>query len=229
MNPNRRWIILKFRIMLCIRKCSTKMFTSFLLFLFDRQMSGAMIKISNAEEGAPDRKVTITGTPETIGLAQYLINTRCVYPQQVYYYWSAGAYTCISIRVVPLLRRPNTGISRFICWALSNSTHVMVHSFSIVVTEKQIFGRWTLCAQRMHGGIVFSDFFFYSYTLARVYGAFFFFYKSYVAYLSEKKFIHCKHHNITDKNWKKDASFLWKFLSFFFFFSPSFINKVIWV
>ncbi|XP_065940916.1 poly(rC)-binding protein 3 isoform X4 [Magallana gigas] len=40
-----------------------------------RQMSGAMIKISNAEEGAPDRKVTITGTPETIGLAQYLINT----------------------------------------------------------------------------------------------------------------------------------------------------------
>ena len=41
-------------------------------------MSGAMIKISNAEEGAPDRKVTITGTIETIGLAQYLINTRLV-------------------------------------------------------------------------------------------------------------------------------------------------------
>ncbi|XP_063424791.1 poly(rC)-binding protein 3-like isoform X4 [Mytilus galloprovincialis] len=41
-----------------------------------RQMSGAMIKISNAEEGSPDRKVTITGTIETIGLAQYLINTR---------------------------------------------------------------------------------------------------------------------------------------------------------
>ncbi|XP_052090956.1 poly(rC)-binding protein 3-like isoform X2 [Mytilus californianus] len=40
-----------------------------------RQMSGAMIKISNAEEGSPDRKVTITGTIETIGLAQYLINT----------------------------------------------------------------------------------------------------------------------------------------------------------
>lgn len=40
-----------------------------------RQVSGAMIKISNAEEGAPDRKVTITGTIETIGLAQYLINT----------------------------------------------------------------------------------------------------------------------------------------------------------
>ena len=51
-----------------------------------RQMSGAVIKIANAEEGAPDRKVTITGTPETISMAQYLINTRCVYPQQVYYY-----------------------------------------------------------------------------------------------------------------------------------------------
>ena len=52
-----------------------------------RQMSGAVIKIANAEEGAPDRKVTIMGTPETISMAQYLINTRCVYPQQVYYYW----------------------------------------------------------------------------------------------------------------------------------------------
>ncbi|XP_060578544.1 poly(rC)-binding protein 3-like isoform X9 [Ruditapes philippinarum] len=40
-----------------------------------RQISGANIKISNAEEGCPDRKVTITGTPETIGMAQYLINT----------------------------------------------------------------------------------------------------------------------------------------------------------
>lgn len=40
-----------------------------------RQMSGATIKIANAEEGSADRKVTITGTPETIGLAQYLINT----------------------------------------------------------------------------------------------------------------------------------------------------------
>lgn len=40
-----------------------------------RQASGATIKISNAEEGSPDRKVTITGTPETIGAAQFLINT----------------------------------------------------------------------------------------------------------------------------------------------------------
>jgi len=43
-----------------------------------RQISGANIKISNAEEGCPDRKVTITGSPETIGMAQYLINTRYV-------------------------------------------------------------------------------------------------------------------------------------------------------
>ncbi|XP_076437048.1 poly(rC)-binding protein 2-like [Babylonia areolata] len=40
-----------------------------------RQVSGANIKISNAEDGSADRKVTITGTPETIGLAQYLIST----------------------------------------------------------------------------------------------------------------------------------------------------------
>ncbi|XP_013394085.1 poly(rC)-binding protein 2 isoform X4 [Lingula anatina] len=41
-----------------------------------RQLSGAIIKISNVEEGSADRKVTITGTPETINMAQYLINTR---------------------------------------------------------------------------------------------------------------------------------------------------------
>lgn len=103
MKPNRCLIILKFKIMLCYKKWNTRIFMYFLFFLFDRQMSGAMIKISNAEEGAPDRKVTITGTPETIGLAQYLINTRCVYPQQVYYYWSAGAHPCISIHVASYL------------------------------------------------------------------------------------------------------------------------------
>lgn len=39
-----------------------------------RQLSGAAIKIANAEEGTTDRKVTITGVPETIAAAQYLIN-----------------------------------------------------------------------------------------------------------------------------------------------------------
>ncbi|RWS17886.1 poly(rC)-binding protein 3-like isoform X5 [Dinothrombium tinctorium] len=40
-----------------------------------RQLSGATIKISNSEEGSKDRTVTISGTPESINLAQYLINT----------------------------------------------------------------------------------------------------------------------------------------------------------
>lgn len=44
-----------------------------------RQISGAMIRISNCEEregGATDRTITITGNPEAVGLAQYLINMR---------------------------------------------------------------------------------------------------------------------------------------------------------
>jgi len=40
-----------------------------------RQLSGASIKISNTEEGSKDRMVAIAGTPESINLAQYLINT----------------------------------------------------------------------------------------------------------------------------------------------------------
>ncbi|CAH1774687.1 unnamed protein product [Owenia fusiformis] len=39
-----------------------------------RQFSGAQIKISNPEDGSTDRKVTITGVPEAIQAAQYLIN-----------------------------------------------------------------------------------------------------------------------------------------------------------
>lgn len=41
-----------------------------------RQLSGANIKIAGVEEGSPDRTVTITGLPESIGLAQHLINAR---------------------------------------------------------------------------------------------------------------------------------------------------------
>lgn len=41
-----------------------------------RQLSGATIKISNSEEGSKERTVSISGTPESINLAQYLINTR---------------------------------------------------------------------------------------------------------------------------------------------------------
>ncbi|XP_076175415.1 poly(rC)-binding protein mub isoform X4 [Ptiloglossa arizonensis] len=44
-----------------------------------RQISGAMIRISNCEEregGATDRTITITGNPDAVALAQYLINMR---------------------------------------------------------------------------------------------------------------------------------------------------------
>ncbi|CAG7734046.1 unnamed protein product, partial [Allacma fusca] len=43
------------------------------------QISGAMIRISNSEElreGCTDRVITITGNPDSVALAQYLINMR---------------------------------------------------------------------------------------------------------------------------------------------------------
>ena len=45
---------------------------------FYRQISGAMIRISNCEdrESSSERTITITGTAESVALAQYLINTR---------------------------------------------------------------------------------------------------------------------------------------------------------
>jgi len=41
-----------------------------------RQMSGAQIKIANPVDGSVDRAVTITGSPASISLAEYLINAR---------------------------------------------------------------------------------------------------------------------------------------------------------
>ncbi|XP_041120443.1 poly(rC)-binding protein 3 isoform X3 [Polyodon spathula] len=41
-----------------------------------RQMSGAQIKIANAMEGSAERQISITGSPASISLAQYLINAR---------------------------------------------------------------------------------------------------------------------------------------------------------
>lgn len=41
-----------------------------------RLVSGANIKIADLEDGNPDRHVSITGTPDQIQLAQFLINTR---------------------------------------------------------------------------------------------------------------------------------------------------------
>lgn len=46
-----------------------------------RQISGAMIRISNCEEregGNTDRTITISGNPDSVALAQYLINMRYV-------------------------------------------------------------------------------------------------------------------------------------------------------
>ena len=44
--------------------------------LFLRVNSGAQIKIAGNEGDGLDRLVTITGTPEAVGMAQYLINSR---------------------------------------------------------------------------------------------------------------------------------------------------------
>ena len=46
----------------------------------NRQLSGAMIRISNCEdrESSSERTITITGSAESVALAQYLINTRSV-------------------------------------------------------------------------------------------------------------------------------------------------------
>jgi poly(rC)-binding protein 2/3/4 len=48
--------------------------------MYNRQISGAMIRISNCEErgdgASSDRTITITGNPEAVALAQYLINMR---------------------------------------------------------------------------------------------------------------------------------------------------------
>lgn len=39
-------------------------------------MSGAQIKIANPVDGSTERQVTITGSPASIGLAEYLIKAR---------------------------------------------------------------------------------------------------------------------------------------------------------
>ena len=44
--------------------------------MFCRQASGANIKIADLDEGSQDRHVTISGTPEQIQLAEFLIHSR---------------------------------------------------------------------------------------------------------------------------------------------------------
>jgi hypothetical protein len=43
-----------------------------------RQASGANIKIADLDEGSQDRHVTISGTPEQIQLAEFLIHSRYI-------------------------------------------------------------------------------------------------------------------------------------------------------
>ena len=43
---------------------------------FSRQASGANIKIADLDEASQDRHVTISGTPEQIQLAEFLIHSR---------------------------------------------------------------------------------------------------------------------------------------------------------
>ena len=45
-------------------------------YIVCRQASGANIKIADLDEGSQDRHVTISGTPEQIQLAEYLIHSR---------------------------------------------------------------------------------------------------------------------------------------------------------
>ena len=46
------------------------------IFSSSRQASGANIKIADLDEGSQDRHVTISGTPEQIQLAEFLIHSR---------------------------------------------------------------------------------------------------------------------------------------------------------
>jgi poly(rC)-binding protein 2/3/4 len=51
-------------------------FERFVFFSSSRQASGANIKIADLDEGSQDRHVTISGTPEQIQLAEFLIHSR---------------------------------------------------------------------------------------------------------------------------------------------------------
>ena len=65
--------------MICMVNSNQKGLSESKLPLY-RQLSGAMIRISNCEDrDAPanlDRTITITGNAESVALAQYLINMR---------------------------------------------------------------------------------------------------------------------------------------------------------
>ena len=69
--------------LLCLKRGPLKFFSSCVTVQFlhmclytHRVSSGAQIKIAGNEGDNQDRLVTITGTPEAVGMAQYLINSR---------------------------------------------------------------------------------------------------------------------------------------------------------
>lgn len=70
--------------------------------------SGAQIKIASNEGDGSDRLVTITGTPEAVGMAQYLINSR--YP---------GHMTCTHGVSVPVLYRIHSEVNSFLSIGMS--------------------------------------------------------------------------------------------------------------
>jgi hypothetical protein len=65
-------------------------------------VSGANIKIADLEEGNPDRHVSMTGTPDQIQLAQFLINARLVYLFYLIDLWTCD-FVCLSVCYVCLL------------------------------------------------------------------------------------------------------------------------------
>ena len=76
-----------------------KSISEILVFLFSfRQISGAMIRISNCEDrDAPanlDRTITISGNAESVALAQYLINMRLVCCLLEYLFFLLFTFVC---------------------------------------------------------------------------------------------------------------------------------------
>lgn len=55
--------------------CSIEMIPT-RMYILCRQLSGAQIKISKCEEGSNDRNVLISGPPDMVAGATFLINTR---------------------------------------------------------------------------------------------------------------------------------------------------------
>ena len=96
------------------------------VYIFSRQLSGAMIRISNCEDrDAPanlDRTITITGNAESVALAQYLINMRSVlyffFLVLSYFvllnYWTNKIQNCFAAFKI-------TGQNVWFCWQLKKA------------------------------------------------------------------------------------------------------------